>query len=98
MKNKNYNFLITTLAKSGLPNPRFSRVNMEIPNCGRPSTFSMETLISCDVRNKFFSSGNGLNRMVMAFENGVFCPILNLPGPSLNGTSAVTSHRRHAIC
>ena len=71
---------------------------MEILNCGRPSTFSMETLISCDVRNKFFSFGNCVNGMVLAFENGVFCPILNLPGPFLKGTSAITSHRGHAVC
>ena len=73
-------------------------VNIEIPNCGRSSTFSMETLISHNVRNQFLFFGNCLNRMVLAFENGVFCPILNLPGPFFNGTSAVTSHRRHAVC
>ena len=74
------------------------KLNLGIPKLPLSSTLCMETLISCDVRNKFFSSGNGLNRMVMAFENGQFCPTLNLPGPSLNGTSAVTSHRGHALC
>ena len=73
-------------------------VNLRIPKLPLSSTLSVKSLISCDVRKVFLSSGNGLNSMVMAFENGVFCPILNLPGPFLKGTSAITSHRGHAVC
>ena len=91
---KNWNLL--TCARRA--KRRLGLLNLEMPNCGKSSTFSMETLISCDVRNQFLFSGNCLNRMVLAFKNGVFCPILNLPGPFLNGTSAVTSHRKHAVC